>query len=59
MATSHIPVILLTARGDLDSTTMGYKLGADAYLAKAFRYGIITGSHQKPAKKQGSDQAEI
>ena len=36
MATSHIPVILLTARGDLDSTTMGYKLGADAYLAKPF-----------------------
>lgn len=41
MATSHIPVILLTARGDLDSTTMGYKLGADAYLAKPFDMELL------------------
>jgi len=39
--TSHIPVILLTARGDLDSTTMGYKLGADAYLAKPFDMELL------------------
>lgn len=41
MATSHIPVVLLTARGDLDSTTMGYKLGADAYLAKPFDMDLL------------------
>lgn len=41
MATSHIPVVLLTARGDLDSTTMGYKLGADAYLAKPFDMELL------------------
>ena len=41
MATSHIPVILLTARGDLDSTTIGYKLGADAYLAKPFDMELL------------------
>lgn len=35
-ATSHIPVVLLTARGDKDSTSAGYKLGADAYLSKPF-----------------------
>lgn len=33
---SHIPVILLTARGDSESTSLGYKLGADAYLSKPF-----------------------
>lgn len=33
---SHIPVILLTARNDQESTSLGYKLGADAYLAKPF-----------------------
>lgn len=33
---SHIPVILLTARVDSESTGLGYKLGADAYLAKPF-----------------------
>ena len=41
IATSHIPVVLLTARGDLDSTTMGYKLGADAYLAKPFDMELL------------------
>lgn len=41
MTTSHIPVILLTARGDLDSTTTGYKLGADAYLAKPFDMELL------------------
>ena len=38
---SHIPVILLTARGDLDSTILGYKLGADAYLAKPFDIDLL------------------
>lgn len=33
---SHIPVILLTARNDSESTSLGYKLGADAYLSKPF-----------------------
>lgn len=36
LAVSHIPVILLTARNDSESHLLGYKLGADAYLAKPF-----------------------
>lgn len=38
---SHIPVILLTARGDLDSKDTGYKSGADAYLAKPFEEELL------------------
>lgn len=34
--TRHIPVVLLTARGDKDSTAAGYNQGADAYLSKPF-----------------------
>ena len=34
--TSHIPIILLTARADDDSRLQGLKRGADAYLAKPF-----------------------
>lgn len=33
---SHIPVVLLTARSDSESTSFGYKIGADAYLSKPF-----------------------
>lgn len=35
-ATSHIPILLLTARIDEDSRLEGFKKGADAYLSKPF-----------------------
>ncbi|MEG1006901.1 hybrid sensor histidine kinase/response regulator transcription factor [Bacteroides sp.] len=38
---SHIPVILLTARADSESQILGYKLGADAYLAKPFEMEML------------------
>jgi Signal transduction histidine kinase len=38
---SHIPVILLTARTDQNSLSLGYKIGADAYLAKPFEMDIL------------------
>lgn len=34
--TSHIPIILLTAKADFDSKISGLEKGADAYLAKPF-----------------------
>ena len=34
--TSHIPIILLTARADADSRIAGLSRGADAYLEKPF-----------------------
>lgn len=38
---SHIPVVLLTARADSESRMLGYKLGADAYLAKPFEMEML------------------
>lgn len=34
--TSHIPVIILTARADLDSKILGLETGADDYIVKPF-----------------------
>lgn len=34
--TSHIPIIILTAKTDMDSRIQGIETGADAYLAKPF-----------------------
>lgn len=36
LSISHIPIILLTARDDEQSQTLGYKNGADGYLGKPF-----------------------
>ncbi len=34
--TSHIPVVMLTAKVDIDSRLKGLKIGADAYISKPF-----------------------
>jgi len=38
---SHIPVVLLTVRSDSNSTSVGYKLGADVYLTKPFEIDTL------------------
>ncbi|MBX2875205.1 MAG: helix-turn-helix domain-containing protein, partial [Saprospiraceae bacterium] len=39
--TNHIPLILLTAKADIESKLQGLSFGADAYLAKPFHPGEL------------------
>ena len=39
---SHIPLILLTARGEEQSQSDSYRMGADAFLAKPFEIETLT-----------------
>jgi len=39
--TSHIPVILLTAKDSIDDKEMGYDAGADSYLTKPFSAKLL------------------
>ena len=38
---SHIPVILLTAKNDLDSKVQGLQMGADSYIEKPFSFKYL------------------
>jgi ligand-binding sensor domain-containing protein/DNA-binding response OmpR family regulator/nitrogen-specific signal transduction histidine kinase len=38
---NHIPVVLLTAKNDLDSKIQGLKMGADAYIEKPFSFSYL------------------
>lgn len=39
--TSHIPVVLLTAKGSLHDQKIGYDVGADSYLTKPFSGNLL------------------
>ncbi|MFT3752832.1 MAG: two-component regulator propeller domain-containing protein [Paludibacter sp.] len=39
--TSHIPLILLTAKDSLQDKTEGYSIGADSYITKPFSAGLL------------------
>lgn len=41
ISTSHIPVVLLTAKGSSDDQKIGYDVGADSYLTKPFSSSLL------------------
>ncbi|MDO5637290.1 MAG: two-component regulator propeller domain-containing protein [Myroides sp.] len=39
--TSHIPIIILTAKDTMQDRTTGYSMGADSYIAKPFSVNLL------------------
>lgn len=42
MATSHIPVLMLTAKSQIDDRICGIETGADAYMVKPFNMKLVS-----------------
>ncbi|MES9830980.1 MAG: response regulator transcription factor [Candidatus Thiodiazotropha sp. DIVDIV] len=65
--TNDIPILMLTARGDVMDRVIGLELGADDYLAKPFEprelvariQNILKRSHSKTNKQQPCTLGEI
>ena len=54
LKTSHIPVILLTAKNTVESQIEGYETGADGYLNKPFNIDVLRASIQSILKNRES-----
>jgi DNA-binding response OmpR family regulator len=50
--TSHIPIILLTARASDEAKLVGYEAGADEYISKPFSFDILLLRIQKLIEQQ-------
>ena len=57
-AESSVPVIMLTARGDLDDRVRGLELGADDYIAKPFHMEELLARVHAQLRRQGLPEPE-
>lgn len=59
LPTSHIPVILLTAKGSDRARAEGYEAGADAYISKPFDMEVLLARIANLLKKQTERRQEF
>jgi DNA-binding response OmpR family regulator len=56
-AESDVPVIMLTARGDLEDRVRGLNLGADDYIAKPFHFAELLARVRAHLRRRGTEDA--
>ena len=57
--TSHLPVILLTAKTGDESRLEGYKMGADSYLTKPFSMAVLQSRIKHLLEQRQSQQQQF
>jgi two-component system phosphate regulon response regulator OmpR len=57
--TSRLPIIMLTARGDVSDRIVGLELGADDYLPKPFEPRELVARMQAVLRRGARDDAEV
>jgi two-component system phosphate regulon response regulator OmpR len=57
--TSRVPVIMLTARGDVSDRIVGLELGADDYLPKPFEPRELVARIQAVLRRGATDEADV
>jgi two-component system, OmpR family, alkaline phosphatase synthesis response regulator PhoP len=57
--TQHIPVILLTARGQAEDIAMGMELGADDYITKPFSSKVLISRVRAMLRRRDSTREEF
>src|SRR5579863_7468319 len=55
---SKVPIIMLTARGDVTDRVVGLEIGADDYLPKPFEPRELVARIQSVLRRRGSDDDE-
>jgi DNA-binding response OmpR family regulator len=55
-STSDVPILMLTARGDLDDKVLGLESGADDYLPKPFKFRELLARVRALLRRAGADQ---
>jgi DNA-binding response OmpR family regulator len=56
---SRVPVIMLTARGDVSDRIVGLELGADDYLPKPFEPRELVARMQAVLRRRNDDEADV
>src|SRR4029077_3122154 len=56
---SHVPILMLTARGEVTDRVVGLELGADDYLPKPFEPRELVARMQAVLRRRADDEAEI
>lgn len=59
LPTSHIPVILLTAKGSDRARAEGYDVGADAYISKPFDMDVLSARIRNLLRRQSERHREF